>query len=385
MGNARARNGGKRARVTLHEVAEEAGTSRSTASRALGGHGYVAEHIRERVRAAAERLGYVPDVSARTLKGRSSRVIGLLVSDLRNQFYAQLAAGVEQTLSAAGYQVVLVDDHGSEERAADGARAFLAMRADGVLLAPVGRPATEVLVEHGTPVVEVDRRSGVRGCDAVAIDSESGSRAAVEHLLELGHRKIAVVVDETKWATGKDRLKGYRAALREAGVPYSRRRVLDLGLRLGPRPGTDDEDDAGGTGAEDGTGGPDDMADTYSGDPGDGGRDPAGAVAALLDADPDVTAVFAANNVVAELVWQVLKQRGAAVPEDYSVVSFDDQTWMRMVEPKLTAVRQPVYDMGRRAAALLLERTGGGPSRSQSHILQPELVVRGSTAPPARG
>jgi LacI family transcriptional regulator len=124
------------------------------------------------------------------------------------------------------------------------------------------------------------------------------------------------------------------------------------------------------------------MADM---DGGDGGRDPAGAVAALLDADPDVTALFAANNVVAELVWQVLKQRGASVPEDYSVVSFDDQRWMRMVEPKLTAVRQPVYDMGRRAAALLLERTGGDPSRAQSHILQPELVVRGSTAPPARG
>jgi LacI family transcriptional regulator len=383
MGNARARNGGKRARVTLHEVAEEAGTSRSTASRALGGHGYVAEHIRERVRAAAERLGYVPDVSARTLKGRSSRVIGLLVSDLRNQFYAQLASGVEQTLTAAGYQVVLVDDHGSEERAADGARAFLAMRADGVLLAPVGRPATELLVEHGTPVVEVDRRSGVRGCDAVAIDSESGSRAAVEHLLELGHRKIAVVVDETKWATGKDRLKGYRAALREAGVPYSRRRVLDLGLRLGPRPDADDMDAEDAMDADcaedaaDGTSG--------SGGSGDARRDPAGAVAALLDADPDVTALFAANNVVAELVWQVLKQRGAAVPEDYSVVSFDDQRWMRMVEPKLTAVRQPVYDMGRRAAALLLERTAGGPSRSQSHILQPELVVRGSTAAPARG
>ena len=355
MGNARARNGGKRARVTLHEVAEAAGTSRSTASRALGGHGYVAEHIRERVREAADRLGYVPDVSARTLKGRSSRVVGLLVSDLRNPFYAQLAAGVEQTLSAAGYQVVLVDDHGSEERAADGARAFLAMRADGVLLAPVGRPATEVLVEHGTPVVEVDRRSGVRGCDAVAIDSEAGSRGAVEHLLELGHREIAVVVDETKWATGKDRLKGYRAALREAGVPYSRKRVLDLDLGLGPA-------------------GPD-----------DGRRDAAAAVGALLDANPGATALFAANNVVAELIWQELKRRGCSVPAERSLVSFDDQTWMHMVEPELTAVRQPVYDMGRRAAGMLLERVERGPGRTQTHILQPELVVRGSTAPPRQG
>lgn len=346
QGPGASRNGGgakgKRARVTLHEVAQEAGTSRSTASRALGGHGYVADHIKERVHEAAQRLGYVPDVSARTLKGRSSRVVGLLVSDLRNQFYAQLAAGVEQTLSDAGYQVVLVDDHGREERAADGARAFLAMRADGVLLAPVGRPATEILVDHGTPVVEVDRRSGVRGCDVVAIDSENGARDAVAHLLELGHREIAVVVDETKWATGKDRLKGYRVALREARVPYLRRRVLDLALR--------DRDGE----AED-------------------------AVGALLDANPEVTAVFAANNVVAELVWQELKRRGRTVPDDCSVVSFDDETWMRMVEPKLTAVRQPVFEMGSRAATLLLERVDSGRGRAETHILQPELVVRGST------
>jgi LacI family transcriptional regulator len=352
-------HGSRRARVTLHEVAAEAGTSRSTASRALGGHGYVADHIRERVRAAADRLGYVPDVSARTLKGRASRVIGLLVSDLRNQFYAELAAGVEQTLSAAGYQVVLVDDHGDEERAADGARAFVAMRADGVLLAPVGRLATELLAEHGTPVVEVDRRSGVRGCDAVAIDSESGTRAAVTHLLDLGHREIAVVVDETKWATGKDRLKGYRTALREAGVRYSAKRVLDLGLGLGFGPDT-------------------------------ARREATAAVAALLDANPGVTALFAANNVVAELVWQVLKDRGRAVPDDYSVVSFDDQTWMHMVDPQLTAVRQPVYEMGSRAAELLLERVDpdgegeapGARARDQAHILQPELVVRGSTGAP---
>jgi LacI family transcriptional regulator len=339
----------RRARVTLHEVAQEAGTSRSTASRALGGHGYVAGHIKERVRQAADRLGYVPDVSARTLKGRSSKVIGLLVSDLRNQFYAQLAAGVEQTLSDAGYQVVLVDDHGSEERAADGARAFVAMRADGVLLAPVGRTATELLAEHGTPVVEVDRRSGVRGCDAVAIDSENGARDAVEHLLGLGHREIAAVVDETEWATGKDRVKGYRAALRHAGVPYARRRVLDLGLR---------------------------GRDSAAGDE----------LPALLDANPGTTAVFAANNVVAELVWQELNRRGLTVPGDCSVVSFDDETWMRMVEPQLTAVRQPVFEMGSRAAALLLERLRRGGGRAETLILQPQLVVRGSTSrPPQRG
>jgi LacI family transcriptional regulator len=345
---------GKRARVTLREVAEEAGTSQSTASRALAGHGYVADEIREKVRAAAARLGYVPDITARTLKGRSSGLVGLLVSDLRNQFYAQLAAGVEQTLTAAGHQVVLVDDHGDEERAADGARAFVSMRAAGVLLAPVGRAATALLVEHGMPVVEVDRRSGIRGCDAVVIDNERGAQDAVAHLLALGHRRIAVVVDETMWDTGRDRLRGYRAAHRVAGVPLSRRLVLDLGLRLtDPSPGSSSREC------------------------------PRRDVAAFLDANPDATAVFAANNVVAEAVWQELKRRGSSVPGDCSVVSFDDLTWMRMVEPGLTAVRQPVYEMGARAASLLLERVGGGQGRSRTHTLDPELLTRGSAAPPA--
>ncbi|MCZ4602679.1 LacI family DNA-binding transcriptional regulator [Streptomyces sp. Lzd4kr] len=336
--------GGRRTRATLRDVAEAAGTSHSTASRALGSHGYVADHIRERVLRAAEQLGYVPDVSARTLKGRSSELVGLLVSDLRNQFYAELAAGVEHALSAAGYQMVLVDDHGEEQRALAGARAFIAMRADGVLLAPVGRAATETLVGHGVPVAEVDRRSGVRGCDAVTIDSERGARLAVEHLVALGHREIGLVVDEIRWDTGRGRLKGYRGALRAAGLSVSRRHVLDLSQAAGP---------------------------------------PEEEVARFLAGNDDVSAVFAANNVMAELVWQELARRGTTVPRECSVISFDDLGWMRMVDPGLTAVRQPVFSMGSRAAQALLARVArGGAGRSQHLVLEPELVLRGSTAPP---
>ncbi|HET9380880.1 MAG TPA: LacI family DNA-binding transcriptional regulator [Streptomyces sp.] len=333
----------KRCRVTLLDVAEAAGTSRSTASRALAGNGYVAESIRVAVREAADRLGYVPDVSARTLKGQSSGLVGLLVTDLRNQFYAQLAAGVEQTLAAAGQQVVLVDDHGSEQKAVDGARAFLSMRADGVLLAPVGRAATQVLVDRGMPVVEVDRRSGVRGCDAVTIDGGLGARQAVGHLLAEGHRRVALITDETMWDTGQARLKGYRAAHREAGVPVSRRLVLTLGLR-----------------------------------PADPMRD----VGAFLDENPDITAVFAANNLVGETVWQELKRRGRRVPQDCALICFDDMTWMRMVEPGVTAVRQPVYDMGVRAAEMLLQRLAGTRVRPEARVLLPQLLTRGSTSAP---
>lgn len=342
-----------RSRPTLHDVAREAGISRSTASRALSGQGYVAANIREQVLAAAERIGYVPDALARTLKGQRSNLVGLLVSDLRNQFYAELAAGVEQVLGAAGYQMVLVDDHGQPEQELAGAKAFLAMRATGVVLTPAAAAATELLVERGVSVVEADRRSGARGCDSVVIDSEHGAREATQHLLELGHRRIALLMDETKWATGAERLRGYRAAHRAAGVPLDRRLVLDLGFQA---------------------------------------ADARPRLEALFDQHPDVTAVFAVNNLMAETAWLELSRRGLAVPDDVSLVSFDDLPWMRMVAPGLTAVAQPTYQMGRRAAELLLVRIaeregtgapGRGPGRRRvRETLEPKLMLRGSTAAP---
>jgi LacI family transcriptional regulator len=356
-GTGRTAAGGRRAAArtnpTLHEVAREAGTSRSTASRALSGNGYVAADIRARVLAAAERIGYVPDALARTLKGRTSKLVGLLVSDLRNQFYAELAAGVELELHEAGYQLVLVDSHGDPQQELTGAKAFVAMRAAGVVLTPAGGGATELLVERGVCVVEADRRSGAPRCDCVVIDNERGAREATAHLLELGHKRIALLIDETVWATGADRLRGYRTAHRAAGVPLDRRLVLDLQFRSAeaqPR------------------------------------------IARLLDEHPDVTAVFAVNNRMAETVWMELRRRGLRVPRDISLVSFDDLAWMRMVEPGLTAVAQPTYEMGRKSARLLLRRIaardGGGEAATRTRpgrvreVLEPTLVLRGSTAAP---
>ncbi|KRV50408.1 LacI family transcriptional regulator [Wenjunlia vitaminophila] len=346
----RARVAAVRSRPTLHEVAKEAGTSRSTASRALSGQGYVAAEIRERVRAAAERIGYVPDTMARTLKGHSSRLVGLLVSDLRNQFYAELAAGVEQVLGTDGYQMVLVDDHGEPEREVAGATAFVAMRAVGVILTPARGAATKLLADRGVSVVEADRRSGRGRCDSVVIDNEGGAREVTRHLLELGHKRVALLTDETVWATGADRLRGYRAAHRAAGVPLDRRLVLDVGFKAA-------------------------------------GAQPR--VAELLDRHPDITALFAVNNLMAETAWMELRRRGLSVPGDVSLVSFDDMPWMRMVEPGVTAVAQPTYEMGRRAAQLLLRRiasrdvdtpVAGRPVRE---TMQPALIRRGSTAAPS--
>lgn len=328
--------------VTLADIAREAGTSASTASRALSGRGYVSPLARDRLLEVAERLGYVPNASARTLKQKTSRVVGVVVSDLGNQFYARLAAGIEQALREADFQMMLLGDNSQSEEELAAARAFVAMRAPGVIMTPVGAAATSLLVRQGIAVVEVDRRLADVPCDAVVIDNERGAREATEHLLALGHRRIGLLVVETDWTSDMGRLRGYQAAHEAAGVPVEPELVTRI------EPGAPDTD---------------------------------ARVAALLDRLP--TAVFAANNLLAESAWRLLRDRGLRLPHDVSLVGFDDVPWMEMVEPGITAVAQPTFELGRRAAKLLLLRVDDAARPPQLEELEPTLVVRGSTAPPA--
>jgi LacI family transcriptional regulator len=329
--------------ITLADVAREAGTSASTASRALSGRGYVSDSVRDRLLAVADRLGYVPNASARTLKQRTSRVVGVVVSALDNQFYAGLAAGIEQVLREANYQMVILGDSSDADEELAGARTFLAMRAPGVIMTPVGTEATRLLHAHGTAVVEVDRQLAAVPCDGVVIDNERGGREATMHLVGLGHRRIALLGVQTDWTSDAGRLKGYRTALRNARIPFDRRLVATIPVHA-----------------------PDTEA----------------RIEALLDsASP--TAIFAATNALAEVAWRVLRRRGLRIPEDVSLVGFDDVPWMEMVEPPITVVDQPTLELGRCAARLLLRRLHGGPILPPAvEVLQPHLVVRGSTGRP---
>jgi LacI family transcriptional regulator len=324
--------------ITLADVAREAGTSASTASRALSGRGYVAPDVKKRLLATADRLGYVPNLSARTLKQRTSRVVGVVVSDLGNQFYAALAAGIEQELREAGYQMLLLGDNSDAGEELTGVRTFLSMRAPGVIMTPASNTAADLLVARGTPVVEVDRRLATSSCDAVVIDNERGARGAVEHLLELGHTRIGLLMAKTTWTTDAGRLQGYRAALASAGVKIDRRLIAKIATH---------------------------AADT------------AARIEALLDEQP--TAIFAANNQLAEHAWHLLRTRKLAIPRDISLVAFDDVPWMGMVQPAITAVAQPTFEMGRRAALLLLRRLQDPTCGRTVEVLEPRLVIRGST------
>jgi LacI family transcriptional regulator, galactose operon repressor len=328
---------------TLADLAREAGTSPSTASRALSGRGYVSGDVRTKLLEAAERLGYVPNLSARTLKQRTSRVVGVVVSDLGNQFYAQLAAGIEQTLREAGYQMLILGDNSETTAELDGARTFVAMRTPGVIMTPVSPDAAGVLAAQGTAVVEVDRRLADSPCDAVVVDNERGARAATSHLLGLGHRRVGLFVVDTDWTSDAGRVEGYRNAHEEAGVPVDERLIVRV-----PVNAADAEEHL-----------------------------------ERVFAYEAPTAIFAANNRLAEHAWHLIRERSLRIPRDISLVGFDDVSWMEMVDPPITVVDQPTLEMGRCAARLLLERLGDPVAAPRVEVLQPSLIVRRSTAAPS--
>ena len=181
-----------------------------------------------------------------------------------------------------------------------------------------------------------------RPCDAVVIDNEEGGRLATALLLELGHRRIALLVADTDWTTDAGRLAGYRSAHAEASVVVDERLILPIVFHA---------------------------------------PDAEQRIAALLD-EHAPTAIFAANNLLAEQAWKVLRRRRLRLPHDISLVAFDDVSWMTMVDPWITVVAQPTVEMGRRAARLLLRRADDPDSPPALVVLEPALIVRGSTGPP---
>jgi LacI family transcriptional regulator len=333
-----------RRRPTIQDLARAAATSPSTASRALSGNGYVAADVRVRVLEAAERIGYVPDNNARTLRNRTSLAVGMLISDLRNPFYANLAAGIEEQLRSAGYHVIVVNNDGEEEAEVEGARTFLAVRVSAAIITPVSDRAVRMLMNDGVPIVQADRMVDGLTSDGVLVDNVRGAREVTGHLIGLGHTRIALLIDETDWTTGAGRLEGYRAAFGDAGVPVDPDLVVPT--RFAPHAARE-------------------------------------AVLGLLDRRPDVTALFAANNMLAEGAFQALQQAGRAIPGEMSLVAFDDVPWMSMVSPGITTVDQHTDDLGRACAQLVVERVAGAAtSPATVRYIEPSVIVRGSTAPP---
>lgn len=338
-------------RITIEDVAREADVSIATVSRCLNGRaGQMSTATRDRVEAVIERLGYVPDSAARSLKTRRSRLIGVALADVAHLYWSTVLAGIEEVCLERGYGVVISSAGNDAGAQLDAIARFLQQPVDGLLLNPTS--AEPGVVSRWTaldrPVIMLDRTFPELPYPLVASDGLAGARLAVEHLAALGHRAIAFVGWEIAGlANRRERLEGYRAALAAAGLP-----IRDERIRFA-RESWDDG---------------------------------VGQTRALFAGHHPPTAIFSATMELNLQVLAALKQLGARIPADVSVVGFDAAPWDDLLDPPLTTVAAPARDIGRLAAHLLLEAIDGGqPLARREHRVRPELIVRDSTgAPPPR-
>jgi LacI family transcriptional regulator len=331
---------------TLNDVARRAGVSTMTVSRVINESGYISQEARARVNEAIAELGYMPNALARQLRSRRTKTVALVVTDIRNPFFTTIASGVEDTARSRGYAVMFCNTYESEVEEAEYVRVLIERRVDGVLLVPAcgAGASVRLLQEHGMPTVLLDRHIRDAEADEVRADSRSGAYAAVHHLTDLGHRRIAVLAGPEGVSTSTDRVDGYRQALLEACPNGECGQILF---------------------------GEFNEASGYS------------MTRQILEADPRPTAIFAANNFIAFGAMRALREAGLEIPQDLSMVVFDDLPPGWVLDPFLTVVSQPAYEIGTRAAELLLGRLAGEtPDGPQTVILPSELVVRRSTAPP---
>ncbi len=330
----------------LRDVARAAGVHVATASRALNDDtaSMLSAATVQRVRQAAEALGYRVNGMARALKTRRSLAIGMLVPDITNPFFPPVVRGAEDSLAKAGYSLVLANTDNDDQRARREVRIMLEGRVDGLLLAMARRrdPLVAELFAGPVPVVLVNRTVDHVGAFAVVPDDHAGAVLAVEHLYELGHRHIGHVAGPQTTSTGARRLAGFTEAAQARGIVTEAVEAARFNELEGAR-----------------------AADTL-----------------LAGAGPRPTAIVAANDLLALGVLDVAARQGLACPADLSVVGFNDMPFVDRLQPPLTTLRVAEYDLGYRAAALLLERLDGPERRAETLLLTPELVIRGSTAPP---
>jgi LacI family transcriptional regulator, galactose operon repressor len=334
----------RKARPTIYDVARLAGVSTATVSRALNGTGQIAPATRAAIDAAVARLGYHPNTAAQSLVTRSTQTIALLLPDITNPFYAALVSGIQDRALEAGYTMLLCTTEGDPEREEQYLSLLRAKQVDGVLVDGLVLPPDRItrFVRDGLPIVCLDRDIDSTLVPLVQVDNRLGARLATEHLLSLGHERIAHVAGPPDLGISEERIEGYRDAHRTAGI------------RLDP------ELISVGSFTE------------------EGGYE----AARSLLASRVFTAVFAANDLSALGVLSALAEAGRRVPDDISVVGFDDLRLSRFTTPPLTTVHQPAGEIARHATDLLLELAGGRKVDRMLHLLEPELVVRRSTAAP---
>ena len=333
--------------VSIREVASHAGVSVATVSNVINRPEIVAQPTRDRVHSSIRELGFVRNESARQLRAGRSRTIGLVVLDVANPFFTDLARGVEDEASKAGFAVILCNSDDQERKEKRYLELLEEHRVQGVLITPVVGAGSRLarLQRRGTPVVLVDSRSASRGQCSVAVDDVLGGDLAVSHLLATGHERIAYLSGPPAIRQVADRHEGALRALRRAGRDAAGMQVIEAGglnVAAGQKAGAEIAAQSGGS---------------------------------------RPTAVFCANDLIALGVLQEMTRNRIRVPEDISIIGYDDIDFAAAAAVPLTSVRQPRQQLGHTAARLLLDEAADDEAHQHRQVIfEPELVVRQSTS-----
>ena len=330
--------------ATIVEVAKRANVSIATVSNVIRGTRRVSPKLTERVPKAIRELNYYPNELARSLKVRQTRMLAMVLPDITNPFFPEIIRGAEDTAFERGYFLMTAN---TDEQIGRERRIFTALRSyrmDGILLAPARGTDTSHLksmLDAGVALVCLDRTVPGVKTDAVLLDNVRGARECVRHMIQKGHRQIAIITGSLGLQTGRERLRGYEDALREADIPIENNRVFegdfrfDSGYRFGKQ---------------------------------------------LLQQKVRPTAVFVCNGVMTLGVLKAFEELNVRCPQDIALATFDDLSVDGPFHPHLTTVVQPSYEMGARATGILIDRIEGHINKEPSTVrVAPTLIVREST------
>lgn len=338
--------------ATIKDVALRAEVSVTTVSHVVNETRHVSPEVRERVQAAIRELRYVPSQVARSLKSNSTRTLGMLIPNSSNPYFAEIVRVVEDRCFAAGYTLVLCNTDDLPQRQGVYLQVLAQRRIDGLIVVSTGSDESLARQLHGLkmPTVLLDREIDDPECDLVETAHMEGALLAVRHLLSLGHRRVACIGGPAGVASGEQRVQGWRMALAESGAAPS---LQDEALLW-----------RGGFTSQ-------------------GGYE---AMHAILRTDsPNPTAVFVCNDLMAIGALRAVHEVGLRVPDDISIIGFDDIELAAYTSPPLTTVAQPKEHIGALAVDMLLERVGGRRREPRKVMLQPELRVRATTGRLAGG
>jgi DNA-binding LacI/PurR family transcriptional regulator len=328
---------------TIYHVAEQAGVSIATVSKVINNTGRISDKTKKKVLKVMKELNYQPSVVASALTGKRTQTVGLLIPNIANPFFAEVARSMEDRAHELGFSVVMCSTDYQEEKEEKYISLLIRKRVDGFILAS-GFKSTgliEELIKQNLPVALIAHDISSLSLNTVSVDDYKGGYQAVSHLASLGHERIGMIAEEVR--SNDDRIRGYQDALEAYGL------ILDSSLLTR----TASTVEAGKQEAE-----------------------------RLLRLEKRPTAIFASNDILAIGAIQGARACGLSVPEDLSIVGFDNTILATISDPPLTTVAQPVHDMGRQVMDFLVDEIEGKKTMKQRMMLSPELVVRNSTAAP---